>query len=100
MKFKWIAGLVVAMGLGMAVPTVVRADEDERVVSIDDIPAPARTALLREAKGAPIRRVEVETEHGKTVYEGVILQGNDEVGITVDAKGNVLGRHLEKKEGK
>jgi uncharacterized membrane protein YkoI len=100
MRAIWSILLAATMSLGAAVPSVAHADEKEKVVSIDQIPAPARAALIREAKGAPIRRVEVETEKGKTVYEGVIQQGDDLIGITVDAQGNVLGRHSEKGEHK
>jgi len=69
--------------------------KEEKVVKLADIPAPARQALTREAKGAPIQRVEQENQHGQTVYEGVIKQGKEQVGITVDAEGKVLGRHSE-----
>lgn len=73
-------------------------EKNEKTVSIDAIPAPARDALRREAKGAQILKVEQETENGKTVYEGHVKQGNDIVGIEVDGAGNVLGRHSEKAE--
>lgn len=72
-----------------------REEKNEKTVKLSDIPAPARQALTREAKGSPIQRVEQEQQHGQTVYEGVIKQGNEQVGITVDAQGKVLGRHSE-----
>jgi uncharacterized membrane protein YkoI len=101
MKSVWTAILAAAIGLGTVVPSVAHADgENERVVSMDQIPAPARAALLREAKGTPIQRVEVETENGKTVYEGVVKQGDQKMGITVDEQGNVLGHHSETNEEK
>src|SRR3954469_16659688 len=99
MKAAW-AVLFAVMTAGATMPSVAQADEDEKVVSLDQIPAPARQSLIREAKGAPIQRVEVEKAKGKTVYEGVIKQGDDMIGITVDAQGNVLGRHSEKNEKK
>jgi hypothetical protein len=72
------------------------ADEGtEKVVSLDQIPAPARQGLLREAGGAPIQMVEQETNHGKTVYEGHVKKGNDVVGIVVDADGKLVGKHSE-----
>ena len=82
-----------------ALTPVARAHEkNEHNVKLSEIPAPARDALTREAKGAPILRVEVEKKQGRTVYEGVIKQGSEEIGIVVDAKGTVLGRHAEKDE--
>lgn len=74
------------------------AEEKEKVVKLDDIPAPAREKILKEAKGAPILRVEEEHQKSRTVYEGVIKQGKEEIGIVVDAKGNLIGKHSEKNE--
>jgi len=99
MKAAW-AILLAAITVGATVPSIAQADEKEKIVSLDQIPAPARQSLLREAKGAAIQRVEVESEKGKTVYEGVIKQGDDMIGIVVDAQGTVLGRHSEKNEKK
>ncbi len=73
-------------------------EQNEKRVSLDSIPAPARDALKREAGGATILGVEQETENGKTVYEGTIKEGNDTVGISVDANGNLVSRHSESKE--
>jgi len=75
-----------------------KGEKYEKTVKLEEIPAPAREAILREAKGAPVQRVEEEKEKGKTVYEGVIKQGNEEVGILVDAKGKFMGKHSETKE--
>jgi hypothetical protein len=83
------------------VPAAMTAFADEgkeKVVKLEDIPAPARETILREAKGAPVLKVEVEKEKGKTVYEGVIRQGKEEIGIVVDAKGTLIGKHSEKNE--
>jgi uncharacterized membrane protein YkoI len=80
-------------------PSNAGADEGkEKVVSLDQIPAAARTGLLREAAGAPIQKVEQETERGKTVYEGHVKKGNDVIGIVVDADGKLVGKHPEKDE--
>lgn len=80
--------------------SIAQGDEDEKVVSIDQIPAPARASLVREAKGDAIVRVEVENHKGGAVYEGVVKHGDDMIGITVNADGKVLGRHSEKHEHK
>ena len=83
----------------LSAATTAFADEGkEKVVKISDIPAPARETILREANGAPVLKVEVEKEKGRTVYEGVIRQGKDEIGIVVDAKGALIGKHSEKGE--
>jgi hypothetical protein len=79
-------------------PAVASAHGNEKIVKMEEIPAPARESLMREAKGAPIVRVGMEDRKGKTIYEGFVKNGNDMMGIDVDAQGNVLGRHPEKGE--
>jgi uncharacterized membrane protein YkoI len=84
-----------------AVPVAMTAfanEGKEKVVKLDDIPAPARQTILREAKGAPVLKVEIEQEKGRTVYEGVVRQGKDEIGIVVDAKGTLIAKHSEKNQ--
>jgi hypothetical protein len=95
MKAVWIAIFAAAVGLGAAAPSVAHAHGNEKTVSIDQIPPAAKASLQREANGAQIRRVEMETKNQTTVYEGVVLRGSDEVGIMVDAQGRVLGQHPE-----
>ena len=96
---RWMAVLFSCAALAGATTlpsSSARADEGkEKVVSLDQIPASARTGLLREAAGAPIQKVEQETENGKTVYEGQVKKGNDVVGIVVDADGKLVGTHSE-----
>lgn len=97
MRFKNL--LLIAAMAAPTIPGVASANEEhEKTVKLEDIPAPARDRLLKEAKGAPFLRVEEEQKHGKTVYEGVIKQGKEEVGIVVDAKGAYMGKHSEKNE--
>ena len=78
--------------------TAVAGEGHEKSVKLEDIPAPARQTILKEAKGAPILKVEEEHKHGKTLYEASVQQGKDEMGIVVDAKGKLVGKHSEKAE--
>jgi hypothetical protein len=74
----------------------VQAEEelkDEGPVPIDEIPAPAREAILREASGGTLMMVHQETWTGEPVYEGHIRQGPRDVIIWVDAAGNILHKH-------
>ena len=95
-KFVLVGALVMS---AVPVATSVRAEEEhEKIVKLEEIPAPARQTILREAKGAPILKVEIEKQGGRNVYEAHIRQGKDEIGIVVDAKGTLLGKHSEKDE--
>jgi hypothetical protein len=67
-------------------------NQSDRAVSINEIPAPARTAILRRAGGGRLMRVQEETgKNGKPVYKGHFI---DHAGVPltmrVDAAGNVL----------
>jgi hypothetical protein len=70
----------------------------EQTVNLSDIPAAARQGLEREAKGAPISKVEEMQQGGRTVYEAHVKQGKHETGIVVDASGKLVSRHSEQKE--
>lgn len=104
---RWLWILPFALGV-TAVPMLVttahaddkddKSEKNEKVVKLEDIPAPARQGLLREAGGAPILKVEQETEKGKTLYEGHVQKGKDVIGIRVDANGKLVDKHSEKDE--
>ncbi len=95
--------LVTALALG-SVPlagTLAQADEKnehEKTVKLEDIPAPARQTLLREAAGSPIVKVEEEKKDGKTLYEGHVKKGKEMLGIRVDAAGKLIEKHSETEE--
>ena len=97
MRVLWLL-TVFTIPISSSLTTAWAHEKEEKLVKLSEIPAPARDALVREAKGAAILRVEVEKERGHTLYEGVVKQGDDEIGIVVDAKGAVVGRHAEKNE--
>jgi uncharacterized membrane protein YkoI len=102
-----LSGLLVAAALPFASAAVADQpnqthekgeEKGEKTVSIDSIPAAARDALRREAGNAPIQTVEQETENGQTVYEGLVQQGNQVIGISVDANGKLISKHSETQE--
>jgi hypothetical protein len=91
-----IGGLVVS-SVPMAL-TVVAGESHEEHVKLESIPAPARATILKEAKGAPVLSVEIEKTGGKTLYEAHVKQGSEVIGIVVDEKGTLIGKHSEKDE--
>jgi len=100
-RWTWMLALALG-GTSFALTSAARADDEneqnEKVVSLDQVPAPARTTILRQAAGAPILKVEQETERGKTVYEAHVNKGGEEIGITVNPDGTLVGTHPEKSE--
>jgi hypothetical protein len=94
-KWRWLLSAALASSAIASVATV-QADDDkagEGPISIDQIPAPAREAIQREAGGGTITMVHKETWSGQPVYEGHIRHGAREGIIWVDAEGHVLHKH-------
>lgn len=70
-------------------------DEDEEQVSIDQVPTAVKTTILKEAKGGTIKKIERETEDGKTIYEAEAIINGQEVEIKVAADGKLLSKKVE-----
>jgi uncharacterized membrane protein YkoI len=103
-RWSWLLALALAGAtIPLASATAVadeHGEKSEKVVSLDQIPAPAKQTILREAGGAPILKVEQETEKDKTLYEAHVKKGDDVIGILVDASGKLIDKHSEKSEKK
>lgn len=86
-----IACLAVCIGAVATMQTVDR----ESVVSIEQVPAAAKAALLAQAQGGTINEIEVEVENGQTIYEAEVIIEGREVDIRVAADGTLLGTETE-----
>jgi uncharacterized membrane protein YkoI len=90
---------------GITVPTVYagadKAAHEMEKVSLDQVPAPVRATLEKEAKGGTIGDVTKETKKGKMYYEGQIRRtdGKDRY-VHVAPDGKVLKRESARKEAK
>ncbi len=93
---SWFMGLLLAA----SVPAALTASAGEEHAKLESIPAAARATILKEANGAPVIDVEVETKGGKKLYEAHVKRGSDVIGILVDEKGTLMGKHSEKDEHK
>lgn len=106
MRFpKWVLAVALATASVPVASTIVHADEKgekekEKTIKLDEVPAPARQTLVREAGGSPIIKVEKETENGRVLYEAHVKKGDDVLGIRVDAAGKLVDKHSEKHEKK
>ena len=76
------------------------AVKDEKPISMDQLPAPVKTALEKEAKGATIGQVTQETEKGKMAYEAEISKDGKQRYVTVSQEGKILKRESAKREAK
>jgi hypothetical protein len=91
-RWRWLLSAALAASTISNIATV-QADEESRndePVPIDEIPAPAREALLTGAGGGEILEVVQGTRHGQWMYEASVRQGKRVVTIDVDAAGHLL----------
>jgi len=94
---RWVLLGLVTVGLlsGLTAGVWAGGDEREEKVTIDQVPAAAKAAILRETQGAQIKEIEQETEHGVTVYEAEAVRNGKEFEIEVTADGVLLEREEE-----
>jgi len=86
MSKRWI--LLVLFGLGLVAGIAVAGNDAK--ISLDQVPAKAREALLKLANGNPITEVEREKEHGKVFYEAEWLVDGRETEAKVTADGDLV----------
>ncbi len=70
----------------------IQAQESKERVRLEDVPAPVRATIEREARGGSVYKVEREREHGKTYYEAEIKKADREVELKVAGDGTVRSR--------
>ena len=97
MLTRWLRFMLVGVVLvaGVSVTSLAGGDEDEQKVSIEQVPAKVRKALLKLAGGARITEVEREKEHGMVFYEAEWVANGRETEAKVTASGDLV--ELEEK---
>lgn len=92
-----IIGVLAVAGLALAIAAVARQQiaDNEREVSIEEVPTDVMTTILAEAQGADIGEIEMETEDGQVVYEAEVIIDGQEVDIQVAADGTLLGKETD-----
>ena len=107
MKTKWMFAFLIAFGLIATAALVARADdkdkdeENEKVTSLDKIPAAAKEALLKAVGTNTIDKVLEGTKDGKTYYEAQYKDGEKKMEVQVDPEGKIVKQaHEEKDEDK
>lgn len=70
-------------------------DDDDVAVSIDQVPAPVKDAILAQAQGGKIVKIEVEDENGKKVYDAEILLDGKTTEVEIAADGTLLPKDAD-----
>ena len=102
-KKHWVLGLVTCgliLGGCAAVHGEDEAKEENEVkVKIEDVPAPVKATLLREAEGQEIKTVDKETvTGGKTVYEADVKMNGTNWEIVVAEDGKLVSKRVDNED--
>jgi hypothetical protein len=89
-RWLWLPWAALAASAISSVATPQAQAQNERSVSLDEIPAPARDAILSQLRGGELGGVVEETRQGEPTYRAGIRHGPRRLMIVVDAAGNVL----------
>jgi uncharacterized membrane protein YkoI len=99
MKRRHVLLVVVLVGAGLTVcigaVATQQLAEDERSVSIEQVPAAVKAALLAQAQGSAIEEIEMENENDQATYEADVTIDGKEVEVKVAANGIVLGKEAD-----
>jgi uncharacterized membrane protein YkoI len=74
---------------GMLLVSLEGAQAKERQVSIESLPAAVRKTATEQSRGATVRGVSTETEHGKTLYEIELTVNGRTRDVLIAADGSV-----------
>ena len=101
MKTKWMISVLMALAfVGMATFTARADDKNEKVTSIDQIPAAASATIKKEVGQNTIDKVLECTKDNKTYYEALYKDGDKLMEVKVDADGKVLKKGPADEEDK
>jgi uncharacterized membrane protein YkoI len=62
----------------------------QKKLTLRDLPAPTQKTIQAELKGAEIKNIDKETEHGVAQYEVETMLNGKHRDLNVDTKGNLL----------
>jgi len=79
-----------AVAMSALVAALVLAQDSEKKVKMQDLPAAVQKAVKDYSKDAKIRALATEMDKGKTVYEAELTVGGHSKDVTFDADGQVL----------
>ena len=97
-KGYWLTGILVMVAAAVAWPTQLLAENDEEqeeVVSLQDVPKPVQKTIRREAAGGKIEKIEKEIRGNRTIYEADLKIDGKEYEAKILPNGTLLIKKLE-----
>lgn len=92
--------LVALSAIGLVTFVAWAEQEQEEQVTLDQVPAAVKAAILKESAGGEITEIEVKTEGGKTFYEAEFVRDGKKIEIKVAPDGTLLKKEEEGQESK
>ena len=82
----------ISLALGVIVFTIgaIAAFASEKPVKMKDLPPAVQRTVQEQSKGATIRGLSTEVEHGKTIYEVEMTVNGHGKDVSMDASGAVI----------
>jgi hypothetical protein len=94
-----VASAAALLGLAACASDEHHEGEGKEIpVTMDQLPAPVKTTIVREAEGGTIGDVDQETKHDKLVYEADATIGGAPYEIKVSDDGTLLSKKLDDDE--
>jgi hypothetical protein len=99
---RYVLAIVMASAVmfGALAASPVLAGSGGEKVSMEQVPAPVKATIEKEAKGAGVADVTKETKDGKMYYEAQIKQKGLDRYVQISPDGKVLKRLSSKEEAK
>jgi len=89
-----VLALIVVLAASLSIS--LAGKKTEKDVTIDQVPAAVKAAILKEAGSNTIEEIEEVSKDGKVIYyEAEWKSGGKEIEITVDPKGKLLSKEIE-----
>ena len=97
---RWILLVAVFAVLTWSTVAILAGDgkgkgKDEKTVTIDQVPAAVKAAILKEAGDNKIKEIEEKTKGDQKIYEAAWIADGKEVEIKLSADGTVLKKKVE-----
>jgi hypothetical protein len=80
--------MVLLVGASVAIP--VAAQENEKKITREQLPAAVQKSVEDQSKGATVRGFNEEREHGKTFYEAEMRVNGHSKDVLFDPEGNIV----------
>ncbi len=102
MNLRWTVAVLLGLAVGCSHHDKGEAKEgdegNEVKMTLDQVPAPVRATLMREAGGATIKSVDKEESKGQVIYETDVMVNGKNWELRVDPDGKLISKKLDNEE--